>query len=66
MQVYKKRRADETGLLLKQIHEEVMQLRAATQVYTALLERFLSKELPHRAAPGLPRPEVVSPFKEAS
>jgi predicted TIM-barrel fold metal-dependent hydrolase len=37
--------------LLRDIYEEVKQLRAATQIYTALVERVLSIEMANHAGP---------------
>jgi len=67
MEVYKRHSTDssENGRLLREIREEVMQLRAATQVYTALLERLLASDAAFRAALAN-RQELCPPLKEAS
>jgi len=67
MVVYRKRSTrDETNRLLNEIHEEVKQLRAATLLYTALVERLLTMEAANRPAQPARRPERVIPIKEAS
>ena len=61
-----RRRRKDSHQLLREIHEEVKQLRAATQLYAALMERLLTEDQARRAHPPLRRPEVVPPLKEAS
>lgn len=67
MVVYRKRGIkEENNRLLNEIHEEVKQLRAATLLYTALVERLLAMEAANRPAQPARRPERVISIKEAS
>ena len=66
MDGYKTHSTEENDRLLREIHEELMQLRAATQVYTALLERFLAADPSQRSKRPSGAADVVAPLKEAS
>jgi len=51
-----------THHLLSDIYEEVKQLRAATQIYTALVERVLSIEMTNHAESLAAETRHVIPF----
>jgi hypothetical protein len=67
MVVYRKRSTrDETNRLLGDVHEEVKQLRAAVQMYAALVERLLAAGEANRTVQRAGRLERVIAIKEAS
>ena len=67
MVVYRKRSTrEETNRLLGELNEEVKQLRAAVQIYSALVERLLAAGTANRTAQPARWLERVVSIKEAS